>query len=210
MSRLSHLTLCCCPLLILAACANTSETPSAEAGGAAQVEEGSQDQQAPPEPVSLEGWRSERIELPPAFAPELPGGEELLLFAPGMFDAQAEDYWSYAFVMRIDEEEIDAARLTELLELYYDGLLQAVARSSSDTANYVDDPAQVKVEHVSPGSFEANIHLIDSFVTFQPIDVRLLVESEPGSPSGTFMRIQASPQHAVWRQLAGASASFEL
>ena len=49
------------------------------------------------------GWRYERIELPPAFAPTLPPGVETLWFAPGMFDPAAADYFTYVFSLDWNE-----------------------------------------------------------------------------------------------------------
>jgi ligand-binding sensor domain-containing protein len=78
-------------------------------------------------PVSLEGWATEAFDLPPDFAPELPTGTESLLFAPGWRDPSTENFWSYAFVMSIDELAPDAARVKELLSSYYDGLMSVFA-----------------------------------------------------------------------------------
>ncbi len=162
------------------------------------------------EPISLEGWNSEVIELPSEFAPALPTGVESLRFAPGMFDASAEDYWSYAFVLWIDEPAPNAARIEELLELYYDGLLLLVADSKDRDIG--DDPAQVTVAETSPGHFEAKIDLIDSFVTFEAVELRFLVEVAQESETKSKILCQASPQaegHAVWRSLSAAVASIE-
>lgn len=69
-----------------------------------------------PDAVSLDAWQAETFALPPAFAPELPAGAESLRFAPGWRDPSAENFWSYAFVMWIDEPAPDAARIGDLLE----------------------------------------------------------------------------------------------
>ena len=48
-----------------------------------------------PEP---KGWGKESIDLPPKFAPDMDWrGAVELRFAPGMFKADAADFFSYAF-----------------------------------------------------------------------------------------------------------------
>jgi len=163
-----------------------------------------------PEPVSLDGWGSETIVLPPEFAPTMPGGEEQLLFAPGMFDAAAEDYWSYAFVMRLESGALDAAYLDELFEAYFDGLLSSVGAARGEDLG--DDPADVRVQRISEGHYEAQVHLIDVFVTMKAIDLLMTIDAAPAQAGGGLLEIQASPQereHAVWRSLEAAVRSIE-
>ncbi len=158
-------------------------------------------------PVSLQDWRSERIALPPEFAPQLPSGDEILLFAPGMFVAEAPDYWSYAFLMRIDQDVPDATELTTLFERYFDGLLGAVGGEEIGS-----DPAQVSLRQIGPGRYEGEVRLIDAFVTQQPVDLRLLVRSSTEN-GATSLRVQASPQpreHAIWQSLAYVAHTLEI
>ncbi len=167
-------------------------------------------EQAPPvAEVSLEGWSSERIPLPPGFAPGLPSGDEVLLFAPGMFDAEAEDFWSYAFLMRLEETGLDAERLTDLFEQYYDGLLASVAQGRDVT---LEDAAQVELFSVGADHYEAHVTLVDAFVTMEPVwlDARIRVR-ETGESS--LVSVLISPQHeahGIWEQLEAAVSSLEL
>ncbi len=49
-------------------------------------------------------WRYEKIDLPLDFAPSINyNGFEELRFAPGMFDREAEKYFTYVFVISIEE-----------------------------------------------------------------------------------------------------------
>ena len=109
---------------------------------------------APLQEAAPRAWRDEIIDLPPDFAPGLPSGSELLFFAPGMFEEGAEDYWSYVFLMAIDEPVPDAERLCEILELYYNGLIAAVAEGAE--LDVGDDPATVEVKETGRGRFVAN------------------------------------------------------
>lgn len=158
-------------------------------------------------PVSFEGWQSETFPLPPAFAPGLPAGTESLLFPPGWAKPESENFWSYAFVMRIKEPAPDAARLRNLLEQYYNGLTASFAESKGKTIT----PAQVKVTRTSRGHFKAHMHLTDAFATFEPIDVRVLIETaaEPGGHASLCIRVSPQPEeHEVWRSLDAAIADI--
>ena len=75
-------------------------------------------------------WRGERISLPPTFAADMNWiGEEDIRFAPGMFSADAEDFFTYVLVFILDsgadisEQTIEAELLT-----YYRGLSTAVMK----------------------------------------------------------------------------------
>jgi len=185
-------------LLVAAACATRSQ----ESDETAAVHE--------PEPVSVEGWASETIPLPPGFAPGLPTGTEVLRFSPGFRDPVAGDFWSYAFVMWIDEAAPDVTRLDEMLEEYYDGLISAVAAGSEEDVG--SDPAQVEVTRVAANMFEAKMQLIDAFTTFEPVDLILRIEAIAESDRRTVLQIQASPQptnHEIWRSLKAAIADIQ-
>lgn len=161
----------------------------------------------PADPVSLEGWPAETFALPPGFAPDLPSGRESLRFAPGWRKPDTEDFWSYAFVMWIDEPEPDATRVRELLEDYYNGLMNAFAgdRDISHT------PAQVTLTRTGPHSFDASMHLIDAFATFEPIDVRVKADTAATSDQDSMLLIRLSPQpetHPIWTDLQTAIESI--
>ncbi len=156
-----------------------------------------------PAPVSLEAWQAETFPLPPAFAPELPGGTESLRFAPGWRDPNSENFWSYAFVMWINEPAPDAARIDELLEKYYHGLMASFAAGKDISAT----PTRVEVTRTAPNHFEARMHLIDAFATFKPIDICILVDTAAQTVARSTLRIRVSPQpkeHAIWRSLDAA------
>jgi len=155
--------------------------------------------------VSAQEWQAETFALPPGFAPDLPSGKESLRFAPGWRDPEAEDFWSYAFVMWIDERAPDAARLDWLLETYYDGLIGAFA--SAKGKDISGTPARVEVVERAPGRYELRMHLIDGFATFEPIDVRVLVDVVAESDAGSSLRVRVSPKaegDGIWRELEGA------
>lgn len=128
---------------------------------------------APAQCSAAPGWREERIELPPAFAPSLPAGTELLWFAPGMFDPDADDYFSYVFELALSEAPTSSpAELQDLLQAYYAGLMQAVAKDSGRTPGEV----VVSVEPAPDGHFVAAIDMTNEFNGGEPISVKLDLE----------------------------------
>jgi hypothetical protein len=74
------------------------------------------------------GWLKETIELPPAFAKDVKWkGAEELRFAPGMFKADAPDFFSYALLFWLpDDQKIDPKTMEQELLTYYRGLAKAV------------------------------------------------------------------------------------
>lgn len=162
-----------------------------------------------PERDSIKGWTAETLALPPGFAPELPTGHESLRFAPGWRDPRSENFWSYAFVMWINESAPDAARVKELLEKYYDGLMSSFAAGKNkDTGG---TPARIEMVRTETNRFEAKVHVIDAFATFEPIDLRMVVDSIAETDERAALHIQVSPQpkeHAIWRSLEEAIASI--
>lgn len=160
-------------------------------------------------PVSLEGWQAETFPLPPGFAPELPSGTESLRFSPGWRDPNAAGFWSYAFVMWIDEAAPDGARIDELLEKYYNGLMGAFAAGAGQDIS--GTPARVDVVRTAPGRYEARMHLIDAFATFKPIELRVLVDVVGEDDGHSTLRIRVSPRakgDAIWRALDAAIAGI--
>tara|TARA_R110002111_G_scaffold23938_6_gene53478 strand:- start:22598 stop:23362 length:765 start_codon:yes stop_codon:yes gene_type:complete len=161
--------------------------------------------QLPKAPLNLDDWAPETFALPPGFAPDLPGGSESLLFPPGWRDPDSENFWSYAFVMSIDEQAPGIQRVQRLLELYYDGLM-AVFASSKDKESLIK-PAEIVIKQVKPAHYEATMHLIDAFATFEPRDIRVLIETVADGEEHSFVHIRVSSQsegHVIWKSLAAA------
>ena len=82
-------------------------------------------------------WKGERIPLPPGFAPNLGWkGVEQIRFAPGMFQPDAPDFFSYIIVFLL---EPGAAITKEAVEkehlVYYQGLAEAVMGSKGATVD---------------------------------------------------------------------------
>lgn len=205
--RLHHVLLALSAVVFLPACVTRDSTVGPKpalvdrVNGAVNVRQ--------PEVVSLAGWQAETFALPPGFAPELPTGTESLRFSPGWRNPNAEDFWSYAFVMWINEPMPDAARIDDLLEKYYNGLMTSFAAGKE--MDISGTPARVDVVRSGAHRYEARMHLVDAFATFEPIDLSVLVDTVAEADARTILHIQVSPQpkeHAIWRSLNEAIASI--
>lgn len=152
--------------------------------------------------VSLDDWHREEIAMPPQFAPDLPAGEEVLMFAPGMFDPEDDGFWSYVFLMRVEESDLSEARILEIFELYYDGLLETVAADRNEHVGH--DPAQVSLQSLGQGVYRLEISLMETFVTMESLLLHVWLEVQESEGAATELRVKASPQaegHMIWEQL---------
>lgn len=155
-------------------------------------------------PATPDGWRYERLDFPLSFAPDLGlAGFEELRFAPGMFDAESESYWSYALAVRLDgAPEVDAEFLQTFLEGYYRGLCEAVGEDRGLELDYSGFAVALETD---VAGFRATIDLIDTFVTAEPIRVEVLLRVHPRHDATEILGLASpSPQDAaVWDELRG-------
>jgi len=178
------------------------------------------DQESPTVPFFLptpDGWRTETIPFPLEFAPELDySGVEELRFAPGMFDAEAEDFWTYAFVWWIDDEStIEPERVSRELEFYFSGLAEAVAESrefeTGDAGSEVE-MARVDREKSLAVDYVGTATVFDSFATKQSVhlNLRMVTLPCPTQPQQAVV-FELSPQpfsHEIWSTLEEIRAGF--
>ncbi len=150
------------------------------------------------------GWRHERLAFPLSFAPELElRGFEDLGFAPGMFapDSDSDSYFSYALALRLEGEvEVDEEFLDDFLETYYRGLCRAVAAERKIELDLRSISATVRRDG---GRFFASVALFDPFVTGEPLELALELESRP-APRATELLGLASPldpDAPIWKEL---------
>ena len=125
-----------------------------------------------------EGWRPETITLPPAFAPELAiEGSEELAFAPGMFRPGAEDYFSYAFGMRLETSDaVDAEFLEWFLDGYFQGLCAAVGGERLGKSEEEIAAIRSRVKLGGRG-YQAVVDLFDPFSAGDELRLFLEIES---------------------------------
>ena len=107
------------------------------------------------------GWREDVMKLPPDFAPQMSWtGWEIAEFSPGMFKAGEPDFFSYVFVIQIEEAEPDWNRQ---LSLYFSGLARALMKDSS----LDDSDFEVSLVGDAKSSY-GNVKWIEPFATKKP------------------------------------------
>ena len=84
-------------------------------------------------------WRPETIPFPLRFAPRIPyTGLEELRFAPGMFKPDQQDFFTYAFIWRLDGNvDLSPKSLSQNLLHYFQGLYTQVSKTKqADTKTF--------------------------------------------------------------------------
>ncbi len=158
-----------------------------------------------------QGWKHERLELPPSFAPELEErGIEDLSFAPGMFKPESPSYFSYALALRFDAElEVDEGFLTRFLEAYYRGLYHAVAEGKA----FGNDEAKTRasVERVE-GGFVGRVSTFDAFTDGRALSltIELAVHEAPGTTEVLGLASPQARDAAVWGELRALAKSWRV
>ena len=166
-------------------------------------------------------WAGERIELPPGFAPSLGWkGVEQIRFAPGMFEAEAKDFFSYILVFLLEPKtgtsETDLKR--ELLT-YFKGLSEAVMKGknrSVDTSTFSfsltktntleDTPA--KANNVT--AYTASLTWIEPFATekSQTLHFEIHCWEHLSQPVVLSCVSPLARTHAYWTQLREIRKKF--
>jgi hypothetical protein len=162
------------------------------------------------------GWAKETLALPPAFAPDMKWkGTEELRFAPGMFKADAPDFFSYALLFWLPEDAaIDAKTMERELLAYYRGLAAAVLKGKKqevDTKVFILTlTAAEQQPDKRPGGeavagYVGELKWTEPFATGKPQTLRLEIDSWPSAKhKHHFVFVCASPQPetgAVWKTL---------
>lgn len=167
-------------------------------------------------PETLPDWRYERIDFPFPFAPELKyDGFEELSFAPGMFNAQSDTYFTYIFAIKITNDvTIDAGLLKSFLQTYYRGLCRTVAEGTDFDIDVSKITAVVREDHYEAQNarhFRATLESFDPFVTGKPLTLHLqILVIEPG-PTDHRIFAAVSPQPAeapLWKLLRRLERQF--
>ena len=168
-------------------------------------------------------WAGERIKLPPSFAPKLGlKGIEEILFAPGMFKAEAKDFFTYVFLFALERKpELTAEVLRKELLAYYIGLSKArLGKPDLDTSKFTVKLKALKMQEASPKGamnakfYRAEVYWIEPFATkkFQTLHFELQTWQYEDS-ANQYLFVCASPQKptaAIWKTMRGIRTSVEL
>lgn len=150
-----------------------------------------------------QGWKTEIIPFPLEYAPEITySGKEELVFLPGMYKAESEDFFSFAFSWEIDSatEQLNISQIKNDLIAYYVGLNKAVAK-----ANAAEVDVSFIPERDGKWQYRGAIHWQEPFITQKPqvLNFKALSKycSQQQKQRWYFI---ASPQpsiHQVWQTL---------
>jgi hypothetical protein len=196
---------------------------------------GAKAQNANPEflkgPVS---WQFERFTLPPSFAPAFPyHGVEELRFSPGMFNKGSVNYFSYAFVARLDNSPaFTQEQVKNYLLVYFKGLCASTAKQRNLTidasqitvstepgvrtsgSSPTTGSAEKQIANSGPPTYNAVLQIFGVFADGAPVrlnaEVKVISESKTQT---TFLVYTASPQpksHPIWQQLYEIQKGFSV
>ena len=174
-------------------------------------------------------WKGERIELPPRFAPAMTlKGIEEIRFAPGMFDAKSDAFFTYAFVFSVPKsQELTPAVIQRELLAYYRGLAEAVSKGKGrpvDGSAFTFDlkpvpqatetPAKVATAIVT--QYAGELRWIEPFATGQSQNLDFEIQSwTDAEASRNYLFVCASPKSPtetdrVWKELHQIRHTFEV
>jgi hypothetical protein len=162
------------------------------------------------------GWAKETIALPPPFAPDVKWkGTEELRFAPNWTKADSENFFSYALLFWLpDDQPVDAKAMERELLAYYRGLARAVLTAKKKEVDVGTFTLTVKEAADKPGkrpggepvaAFVGELKWTEPFTTGKPQTLRLEIHTWPSEKhKHNCVFICASPQPetaAVWKSL---------
>ncbi|MDF1738571.1 MAG: hypothetical protein P1U86_05385 [Verrucomicrobiales bacterium] len=169
-------------------------------------------------------WRGERLVLPPGFAPDLGwNGIEHIRFAPGMFDFNKPDFFSYviAFLLSAEADTSEAVLEKELLT-YYRGLSEAVMGGKGqtvDTGTFTislekDETLKSFPPEVEGGNaYSGVLKWIEPFATqkAQTLNLEIFVWKHGDQPVVlSCVSPAARDEEVLWEELRGISEKFRL
>ena len=158
-------------------------------------------------------WRSEVISFPLDFAPSIEyRGKLELLFSPGMFDQNSDEFLSYGFIWAIEGTRIPSTEALERdLETYYFGLQSVVSKNTLKNKT----KSRVKLsESLSKQSlaYEGIIEWTEPFVTQNAQTLNFNVSFHTDKESNQwfgFFRVSPNPlNHIVWDRLNALPVTF--
>jgi hypothetical protein len=179
-------------------------------------------------------WQFERFALPPSFSETFPyKGVEELRFSPGMFNKDSVNYFSYAFVARLDNMPVfTQEQVKDYLLVYFKGLCASTAKQRNltiDTSQITvsTEPgvrmsgspqtprsSENQITNSGPPTYNALLRIFGVFADGAPVtlnaEIKVLSDSKTQT---TFLVFIASPQpksHPIWRALYQIQKDFVL
>lgn len=160
------------------------------------------------DPIAAPGdWRAETLPFPLEFAPTLPyRGVEHVRFAPSWKNFSAPDGFSYVFVWDIQPIARDANGLARDLQVYFAGLMGAVAKDKPALAEKAGGTtAQLAlVAERRSAVYRGEVKTWNAFSDGEPLalQVDLSVEGCADGHQHWFAMVSKAPRDAgVWRAM---------
>jgi hypothetical protein len=159
-------------------------------------------------------WRSETINFPLDFAPEIKyQGFEELRFAPGMFKPDSDTYFTYAFFWCLNgDEKITPAILESNLTIYFKGLCKAVGEARHLKIDASKISVKVNSDDLNAGAksrytkiYRATIDTFDPFNKGEAIKLNgeiAFLDYSSNNLTVLFFCISTKPfNNEIWKQL---------
>ena len=147
------------------------------------------------------GWREDIMKLPPDFAPDMSWtGWEIAEFSPGMFKAAEPDFFSYVFVIQLEEV---SPNWEDQLFLYFSGMARAVMKSPGlELSDF--EVAMTGDEQSSYGT----VRWIEPFATKKP--QKLYLECRQIGPGLWYGCVSPKPwDWPIWTEMRRMRMDFE-
>jgi hypothetical protein len=155
-----------------------------------------------------DSWRRESFEFPLVFAASIPYvGSEHVRFSPGWTNFASEQGFSYVFMWDIKRVPMEAAHLERGLAVYFDGLMENVARGRKLDELPVHSAVVLHPLAAPPGWKEAYAGAIHTWNAFSKgEDLRLNIEIAhrgcPGERMQIFFAVsKAKRVDSAWDEL---------
>ena len=198
--------------------------------GISSAQDAKEEKAAPSEQLIFKTeWRGERIALPPAFAPDMKmKGIEEIRFAPGMFKADSDSFFTYIFVFAVSEDQKLTKEVIQKETLvYYQGLASGLLKQKGkkvDVSKFTfklerakeaaDPPATVKAESVT--QYLGTLDWVEPFATAKPQVLYFEIQSwSDPKTKGNYLLVCVSPkvideEEPNWKELRKIRRSFEV
>lgn len=164
-------------------------------------------------------WEFERFPLPPSFAPAITyKGAEELRFAPGMFNKDSSLYFTYVFVVQLENVvTISQTEIREYLLNYYRGLCRVTAKDRKlviDTTQITVTVEEQRNLPVNEKIYNASANIFGVFADGAPVKLNLEIKVMADSATKrTYLYIIASPREKTdptWKTLLQFRKEFKL
>ncbi len=150
-------------------------------------------------------WRTEKVVLPPEFAPDFPlKGNAEVRFSPGWPNQEDEEFWTYTILWIVEQEEEPTGKeLNEAWISYFDGLMSKVgAKVWSDSLKTIG----FLNEESNKTNYQGEYTVYDAFFRKDKITLKIKTEISYCEKQKKWAVLNVlshqEMDHSVWDKLA--------